>query len=81
MNVRSQCAGHVREVVDGEVTLEMSSRETCPTDVNTGFCVEMVWKSTRYASVSVSVSVCDYYYPSFLLSELCVTSCIAHDPF
>ena len=39
--------GHVREVVDGEVTLEMASKEACPTDVTSGFSVELVWKSTR----------------------------------
>jgi hypothetical protein len=40
-------SGHVREIVDGEVTLEMSGGDACPTDATAGFVVEMVWKSAR----------------------------------
>ncbi len=47
--------GHVREVFDGEVTLEMSSNAApYPLRYTVGFVVEMVWNCVRYAARNVA---------------------------
>eukprot|EP00667_Euglena_gracilis_P001144 EG_transcript_1144 len=67
-----QCAGHVvRLTASEEVGLEMRSNQGCPIDVNHGFSVDFVWKSTSFDRMQSAMK-------TFAIDETSVSAYLYH---
>lgn len=66
-----QCVGHVIKLQNEEVSLELRGNQNAPIDVNNGFSVDFVWKSTSFDRMQAAMK-------TFAVDETSVSGYIYH---
>jgi regulator of nonsense transcripts 1 len=66
-----ECVGYVRDIVDGEVELELKAGINVPLDVKDDLVVEYIWKATSYDRMQKALK-------TFAIDDTSVTGYIYH---